>query len=175
MMVGSPSDSVGRRLALRAATNPTLPAFPPSRLPVLFIVICSFGLAVAGCDVVTNVGPQTCDFDEDENPPVTYRGGTVESGVYMSSPWDQGLVYFPGGMQVRLEHGLGRVPRAWAAYVSFDPEGTAGDGSMAPAAGNQVELMTMDDVALTVRNSTCADYYLLITAQVEASPTPSDG
>jgi hypothetical protein len=132
-------------------------------------------LAAAACDVVTSVGPQTCDLDEGENPPVTYRGGTVEGGVYMSSPWDRDLVYFPGGMQVRMEHGLGRTPRTWAAYLSFDPEGTALGGSLALAAGNQVELVDVDDVALTIRNATCADYYVVVTAQVEAGPTPADG
>ena len=125
-----------------------------------------------GCDVVTSVGPQSCDIDPEANTPVTYRGGTVESGVYMSSPWDADLLWFPGGMQIRMEHGLGQVPRSWTAYLSFDAEGTAGDGRMAPGAGNQVELVGMDDVAITVRNSTCADYYLLVTAQVGASPEP---
>src|SRR5690606_25015963 len=115
--------------------------------------------AVGGCDVVTSVGPQTCDFDEEENPPVTYRGGTVEGGVYTSSPWNEGLVYFPGGAQVRFEHGLGRVPRTWSVYVSFDAEGTRGGGSLAPAAGNQAELAAIDDVSITLRNSSCADYF----------------
>lgn len=128
--------------------------------------------AAAGCDVVTSVGPRTCDRDEEENPPVPYRGGTVEDGIYQSSPWNADLIYFPGGMQVRLEHGLGDVPRSWTAYLSFQPDGTLGEGSMAPAAGNQVELVDMDAQALTVRNSTCADYYLLVTAQLAASPSP---
>ncbi len=127
---------------------------------------------VGGCDVVTSVGPQTCDFDESENPAVTYRGGTVEGGVYTSSPWNEALVYFPGGAQVRFEHGLGQVPRAWSAYVSFDPEGTAGGGSLAPAAGNQAELQAIDDVAITLRNSSCADYYVIVTAQIGSAPSP---
>ena len=64
------------------------------------------------------------------------------------------------------------MPRSWSVYVSFDPEGTAGGGSMAPAAGNQAELQAIDDVALTLRNSGCADYYVVVTAQVEAGPGP---
>ncbi len=127
----------------------------------------------AACDIVTSVGPRTCNRDEEDNPPVPYRGGTVEGGIYQSSPWDRDLIYFPGGMQVRFEHGLGAAPRSWTAYLSFEPHGTQGDGSMAPAAGNQVELVDMDDQALTVRNSTCADYYLLITAQVTTAPGPT--
>ena len=134
-------------------------------------------VAGPGCDVVTSVGPQSCDISPESNPPVTYRGGTVEGGVYMSSPWDDDLLWFPGGMQVRLEHGLDQMPRSWTAYLSFDADGTAGDGRMAPTAGNQAELVDVDDVSLTIRNSTCADYYLLVTAQVDApvEPPPVDG
>jgi hypothetical protein len=43
---------------------------------------------------------------------------------------------------------------------------------MATAAGNQVELVEMNDVSMTFHNSTCADYYLLVTAQTGTSPTP---
>lgn len=128
--------------------------------------------AVSACDVVTSVGPRTCDREEEDNPPVPYRGGTVENGIYQTSPWDRDLIYFPGGMQVRLEHGLGEIPRSWTAYLSFQPNGTQAGGSLAPATGNQVELVDMDAQAITVRNSTCAEYYLLVTAQVTASASP---
>ncbi len=129
--------------------------------------------ALGGCDVVTSVGPQSCDFERADNPPTTFSGGTVEDDVYMSSPWDSDLVFFPGGMQVRMEHHLGQAPRTWTAYVSFNRDGLRDGGSMAPAAGNQVELVGMDDVAMTFRNSTCADYYLLITAQAGSAPVPT--
>lgn len=141
------------------------------RWPSAALALALLALAPA-CDVVTSVGPQSCDFEPEENPPVTYRGGTVEGGVYMSSPWDADLIWFPGGMQVRIEHGLGRVPRAWTAYLSFQPEGTRGKGRLAEAAGNQVELMSVDDVALTIRNASCADYYVLVTAQADPPPPP---
>lgn len=133
--------------------------------------------AASGCDVVTSVGPQSCDVERSENAPVTFKGGTVEDGIYMSSPWDQDLIYFPGGMQVRIEHGLGQVPRTWTAYLSFQKDGLRNGGSMAVAAGNQVELVEMNDVSMTFHNSTCADYYLLITAQTGATlaPEPVDG
>jgi len=142
-----------------------------SRRSLLLAGACA--TAATACDIVTSVGPQTCDRSEENNPPVAYRGGTVEGGIYQSSRWDKDLINFPGGMQVRFEHGLGSAPRSWTAYLSFEPNGTNGGGSMAPASGNQVELVDMDDQALTVRNSSCADYYLLVTAQLNASPTPA--
>jgi hypothetical protein len=143
------------------------------RIFLLGAVASAAAAAASGCDIVTSVGPRTCDREEEDNPPVPYRGGTVDGGIYQSSPWDKDLIWFPGGMQVRFEHGLGAMPRSWTAYLSFEPNGTQGGGSMAPAAGNQVELVEMDDEALTVRNSSCAEYYLLVTAQVTAAPAPT--
>lgn len=115
-----------------------------------------------GCDVITSVGPKSCDRSDEANPPLTYSDGSVEDGVYMSTPWEGDLLYFPGGMRYRLEHKLGQTPRSWEAFLSFDEHGSR-DETLAPAAGNQVELVGIDDVAITVRNGSCADYYLLIT------------
>jgi hypothetical protein len=125
-----------------------------------------------GCDVVTSVGPQSCDRDPEDNPPTDYRGGSAEGGIYMSSDWDGELVQFQGGAQIRFFHGLGAEPRSWAAYVSFERYGA--DGSMAPAAGNQAELVAIDDQSLTLRNSSCADYFLLVTATAHVGESPTD-
>lgn len=128
-------------------------------------------LNALGCDVVTSVGPQSCDRDPEDNPPADFRGGSAEGGIYMSSDWDGELVQFQGGAQIRFFHGLGAVPRSWTVYVSFDRYGE--DGSMAPAAGNQAELVAIDEESLTLRNSSCADYYVLVTAAASVAG-PSD-
>lgn len=129
-------------------------------------------LGSLGCDVVTSVGPQSCDRDPEDNPPADYQGGSAEGGIYMSSDWDAELVQFQGGAQIRFFHGLGAVPRNWVAYVSFDRYGE--DGSMAAATGNQAELVAIDDQSLTLRNSSCADYYLLVTATAYVGESPTD-
>ena len=126
-------------------------------------------MAGSGCDVITSVGPGSCDQSDETNPITTYSDGTAQDGIYMSSPWDQNLVYFPGGSRLRFEHKLGSVPRAWQAYLAFAASGVKSH-PLALAAGNQVELVSMDDQAITVRNGGCADYWLLVTAELTAGP-----
>src|SRR5262245_8717254 len=84
----------------------------------------------------SSLTPEICDRSEGGNPPVVYTDGAVEDGIYMSSPWDGELLYFPGGMRYEIRHKLGQVPRFWQFYLSFDKEGT-GNGVVALAAGNQ--------------------------------------
>lgn len=130
---------------------------------------CLFIAALLGCDIPSNLGPKDCDRDEADNPVITYSAGTAADGLYMSSPWEGPLVYFPGGSRFRFEHHLGTTPRAWQAYLSFDEAGVE-SGSLAPAAGNQVELIGIDGEAVTVKNGSCSDYYLLLTAQSTDAP-----
>lgn len=118
-----------------------------------------------------NPGPETCDRSEKRNPPVRYTDGTVENGVYMTSPWDEDLLFFPGGMHYELVHGLGQVPRYFEAYVSFDPDGTKG-GTIGIASGNQVELVRVNDQTMVVRNGECVDYYLLVVAGTGEGSAP---
>ena len=138
---------------------------PTQSLAVLALV----GTLVVGCDVFTSVGPKSCDMSAEDNKPTDFIGVKVTNGVYMSSPWDSKLLYFPGGMVLDLEHGLGVRPTTWQAYLAFDVNGTT-TGPVAPAAGNQVELVYSDDRILRVRNGTCSHYYLIVTAETGASP-----
>jgi hypothetical protein len=117
-------------------------------------------VASTGCD---RVPPSVCDREAEDNPAVRYTEGTVEGGVYMSSPWDGELLYFPGGMRYAIEHKLGETPRWIASYLSFERDGTA-SGALAPAAGNQVVLLDVDAMAITLANDSCVDYWLLVTA-----------
>jgi len=125
-----------------------------------------------GCEQVANIGPDICDRSEAGNPPVVYRQGTVEGGLYMSSAWTGPLLYFPGGMRYSIEHKLGQVPRFWQFYLSFDQAGTE-TGVISPAAGNQAELRDINDQMLEVVNGSCAEYWLLVVAgapDVEGPP-----
>ncbi|MBM4373864.1 MAG: hypothetical protein FJ095_02180 [Deltaproteobacteria bacterium] len=97
--------------------------------------------------------------------PVPFKEGTIEDGVYMTSDWDGALLPFPGGTYYELHHGLGERPRWWTCWVSFAPNGVA-SGSVAQAAGNEVELKAIDGETLTVMNGTCVDFWLLCSAGV---------
>lgn len=129
--------------------------------------------SLAGCGPDDyNPGPETCDRSEEHNPPVLYTQGTVENGIYMTSDWDGELLHFPGGMHYELEHFLGGTPRFFQAYLSFDRHGTADDGTLALAEGNQVELVRMNDETMVVRNAECVDYWLLVVAGGGSAPSP---
>jgi len=126
---------------------------------------------------LTEIGPDTCDRSLKGNPPVAYTEGSVDNGVYMTSGWDEELLYFPGGMRYTLIHELGETPRFWQAYLSFNQTGTKNTssdpedperGTLALAAGNQVELTEANETSLTVVNGSCVDYWLLVVASTGA-------
>jgi len=128
----------------------------------------ALALATAtGCNEINKIGPN-CERSGEANPPVRYMEGTVEDGVYMSTPWDggeQGLLWFPGGMRYELVHGLGDRPRFVELWLSFSRYGTAPDGgTVSLASGNQAELRTIDDEKLIIVNGSCIDYWLLVVA-----------
>jgi hypothetical protein len=132
------------------------------------LIVIVLAAASAGCETLV---PSACDRTEEGNPPVRYTGGTTENGVYMSSPWGGELLHFPGGMHYELVHDLGATPRWINTYLSFDRYGTSDDGgTLAPSAGNQVLIQGADDMAVRVRNDSCIDYWLLVTAGTGAQP-----
>jgi hypothetical protein len=150
---------------------------------MLCTVIALAALAV-GCETFT---PETCDTSTAANPAQHYTGGTVEGGIYMSSPWDGPLLYFPGGMYYCLQHALPAAPRFWQAYVAFAESGANGDG-LAEAEGNEAEVVSIaygaedggstDDgrctssagaMAIEVTNSSCSSYWLLFVVDSGSS------
>ena len=160
--------------SMRGGSLRLRPAARAVRGAVTMVAALASIAALGACDVITSVGPRSCDTSPEDNPPQTYSDGTVTDGIYMSSPWDRDLLSFRGGVQIRFEHKLGAVPRSWQAYLSFDQSGIA-NGTVAEAAGNQVELVSIDDQAIIVRNNSCADYWLILTAEAGSVPGPSGG
>lgn len=137
--------------------------------PLAPFALVALALASAGCE---RFAPLTCDRSAEDNPPVDYTGGTTQDGVYLSSPWDGELLYFPGGMRYDLDHGLGAPPRWISAYLSFDRYGAQDGGKLAPAAGNQVVIVEVSDTTIRVANDSCVPYWLLIAAGTGAEQTP---
>lgn len=136
-------------------------------------------LWTTGC--LTDIGPDTCDRSAEANPAVRYTEGTTVNDTYMTSSWDEELLYFPGGMRYELVHGLGETPSYWLAYLSFNRYGTKNvsdtpteeeRGTLAIASGNQAELVGANDETLTLVNGSCSDYWLLVVAGKEAPPAP---
>lgn len=135
------------------------------RVSVLAVLPVSGLLATAGCD-------QTCDRPETAEPTV-YHGGEITGETYMTSDWGGDLLHYPGGAHYEIHHGLGAMPVGVAFYLSFERSGVK-DGSLAQAAGNEVELRHIDEDVMVVVNGTCAEFYLLATAWTDtgAGGTP---
>ncbi|MBM4356669.1 MAG: hypothetical protein FJ096_01020 [Deltaproteobacteria bacterium] len=131
------------------------------------LIAASLALAIAGCG---GPPPTICKRPLTEEP-VPYTQGTVEDGVYMTSDWNGAFLPFQGGSYYEIHHGLGEVPRWWQCYLSFESDGL-GSGSVAQAAGNEVELKAIDDETLTVLNGTCVDFWLLCAVGGASAPTP---
>ncbi len=140
------------------------------RAAIIYLACAAIAAGSLGCG---RNGPLTCDRTEEGNPTLRYTEGAAVDGVYMSSPWEGELLYFPGGMHYSLEHKLGKAPRWVTSYLSFDRDGTT-SSSLAQAAGNQVVILDVDDTAITLANDSCVEYWLLVTAGsgAEVSPPP---
>lgn len=145
----------------------------------LLVLLLSAG--AAGCETFA---PHQCDPSAAGNPAITYTGGETQGCVYTSSsppdggtsPWQGELLYFPGGMHYALQQKPGCTAQWVQAYLSFDRYGTLEGGTLAQAAGNQVEVNAIDVVpdggdgtstAIVVANDSCVDYWLLVVAGVQ--------
>lgn len=134
------------------------------------IAIAALGLGSSACDTAKVLA---CDRSAEANPTILYTEGEAEGGVYMSSPWDGELLYFPGGMHYDLEHKLGQKPAWIQSYLSFEERGSH-TGSLGQATGNQVVILGVTDFGITLANDSCVDYWLLVTAGTgdPVSPPP---
>ncbi len=134
------------------------------------LAFAALALASTGCDTAKVLA---CDRSAEANPTILYTEGTAEDGVYLSSPWDGELLYFPGGMRYDLEHKLGQKPRWISSYLSFEETGSK-TASLAQATGNQVVILGVTDFGITLANDSCVDYWLLVSAGVgdQVSPPP---
>jgi len=125
----------------------------------LVALIALFGsVASLGCAAVAS-----CDTSVQKNPD-KYVQGTVSGGVYMTSPYTGPFLSFGGGKSYDLIHNLGCVPQIIQIYVSFDEGGISNGGSMAPSAGNMSEVLEVDSEHIRIRNSTCTDLFVQVSA-----------
>ncbi|WP_434044867.1 MULTISPECIES: hypothetical protein [Sorangium] len=137
---------------------------------------CAVGASAA---LAAGCSPGRCDRSESENPPIEFTEAVPEGGVYETSAPDGELLHFPGGMRYALKHHLGQRPRWWQVYLSFERDGTRSGGTLAHAAGNQAEVICVDDQHLVVMNGSCSEYWLRVVAGgaegVDGESTADDG
>lgn len=84
------------------------------------------------------------------------------TGAWESMPWT-GMEWLPFGprVQLRVTHGLGRVPRSVHVYLAFDELGS----DPAAAAGDLARVIEVTDTTVTVWNDTNATYFARIVVQ----------
>jgi hypothetical protein len=130
-------------------------------------------LAVAAAGAACSNFSTSCDTNDNGNPPDKYAGGTVNNGIYMSSPWTGEMLWFPGGKAYDIEHKLGCVPAVVELTESFSPDGLKNEGSVAPCAGNMCLILKVDETVIRIKNDTCSDFYVRVTA-TGCESLPSD-
>ncbi len=97
---------------------------------------------------------------------VEYTEGTVNpSGtVYVTSDWNEGWLHFPAGRRYKLVHGLGQTPHTVNTYLSFSESPLSSGNNASESAGNQAVIEGVTDEAVTIRNDSCAEFWLRLTA-----------
>jgi hypothetical protein len=120
-----------------------------ARWSVLALVL---GGACVGCNT------STCDRAADTVP---FYGGTVRGNSYESSPWDSGYQHLPPARTIRFFHGLKTEPSGVEINLAFDDHGFA----LAPSAGNSGIIEYVDVCEIDVKNDTCSDFYVRLTAE----------
>jgi len=160
---------------MRPMTFPT-----PRAAAVAAIGLAASAAVLGGCAELS-----ACDTSNDSNPVQLFEEGITDGRFYMSSDWDGPLLSFPGGKRYQLMHHLGCRPANVSFFVSFSENGV-GDANVAPSAGNMTIMQEITDEFIVVKNDTCSDMYLLVTAEAgdscgaggdtDASPAaPVDG
>jgi hypothetical protein len=110
----------------------------------------------------------TCACSDLGNCPSAKPDITIESGVtyqdaktYQSAPPWGPRDPFPAKTKVHFVHQLGFVPEIRQSFVSFYPE----NSNASENAGNQGEWLCIDDEEFVLRNGTCEDFYIVVSAQ----------
>jgi hypothetical protein len=77
-------------------------------------------------------------------------------------PWT-GMSWIPFGprLQVRVAHGLGRVPRLVHVFLAFDELGS----DPASAAGDLARVIAVDETSVTIWNDTNGTFFARIVLQ----------
>ena len=117
----------------------------------------------------------TCDRNPDRTPERYSDGITNASRTfYMTSEADGEFLKFSSGTSYRLIHGLSDKPQLWQTYLAFSAHPLEENGSgLSEGAGNQAVVEGVTDEYLEIRNDTCSDFYLRVTAQTQSSIAPA--
>jgi len=124
-------------------------------------------VVAALCVLVAGASGCGASCDTSDNTPEIYYDGVAKDGEYASSSRLGPFLHFPGGKEYQLVHHLGFAPNR----VDIDLAFTVDDERMAASAGNSTEKRCVDEQIIWVKNDTCTEFWILVTAG-SPSPTP---
>jgi len=127
-------------------------------------------LSCSGCSSVSS-----CNRDEDHIDVYGYvnADGTVFSSVdprsleVVDGGTPPSFTYFPANRIVTFHVGLVGYPTGIHPYLSFSPDG---DATVAPCAGNQCLIRKRSKDEIVLRNDTCSEFWVWLTAATSATP-----
>lgn len=125
------------------------------RITCTLVGLSAVALLAPGCS------PSSCSRGEDDAT-VDASPDHIVDGVYYSAPYGGPYQAFPGGRTIHFMHGLGKVPLPpvfWLAFAASD------NPVLAISAGNEAELVGLDDQEIAVKNDTCSAFYIWFYAQ----------
>lgn len=105
------------------------------------------------------------------------RWSTSEHKVYRTSPLEGPFLPFEGATVLRVRHRLGISPQTPPhVLLSFSerPMQSGGGGAAFPA-GNQVVISNVSADEVTIRNDSCASYFIQVTVEADIIPTNDAG
>ena len=136
----------------------------------LALLAAAVALPCTGCSSISS-----CNRDEDHIDVSGFVNAdhTVFSSVdpEQLEPTDGGtfpsFTYFPANRIITFRIGLIGYPTTITPTLSFRPEG---DATVAPCAGNQCLIRKRSKDAITLRNDTCSEFWVWLTASTSATP-----
>jgi hypothetical protein len=134
------------------------------------IALIACALPCVGCSHISS-----CNREEDT---IDVGGwvnddGTVYSSIDPASleVVDGGMLpsftYFPANRIVRFHVGLVAYPTTITPTLSFSPDG---DATIAPCAGNQCLIRKRSKDMIVLKNDTCSEFWVWLTASTSATP-----
>ncbi len=123
--------------------------------------LLALALSSAACD-------SPCDTGADEASTVDVTSVQPVGNLYASNPWAGPFFPFPPGKRYRFHHDLGTADLFVMVNVSFD-EYPLPASNVSQATGDQALIEAVDTELIQVRNNTCADLWVRVSA-ISATP-----
>jgi hypothetical protein len=114
-----------------------------------------YGSVNADRTVFSSIDPSRLELTDGGKLPVA-EDGSVAS-----------FSYFPTNRIIKFHVQLAGYPTTISPYLSFSPDG---DRTIAPCAGNQCLIRKRSKDEIVLRNDTCSEFWVWLTASTSATP-----